>query len=110
MHDSPSGPFDERIEENTVAWLAERKVTISNIWQRTYQRADGTQASGPAGVIGVSDGGEVTEFVVGAGSRVQVGNAVYEVVAIDAGEKAPDQTGHIILRPVRTASAPAERP
>jgi hypothetical protein len=110
MHDSPPGPSDERIEENTVAWLADRKVTISNIWQRTYQRADGTQATGPAGVIGVSDGGQVAEIVVGVGSRVEVGDAVYEVVAIDAGEKDPDQTGHIVLRPVPAPPAPAGRP
>lgn len=95
----PTAP-QHTLEENTVAELSGRKVTLANVWSRTYTKAGGVTATGLAGVIGVSDGTKVEETVAGLGSRVQIGADLYEVIAVDVGDVATDQPGELTLRPV----------
>jgi hypothetical protein len=58
------------------------KVVVFNLWKRDYARADGSQASGPAAVLSVSDGTKPVETVVGEGSRVTIGADAYDVVSV----------------------------
>ena len=78
---SPSAE-EERLTENAPARLSDRKVVVFNIWKRDYARADGSQASGPAAVLSVSDGTKPVETVVGEGSRVTIGADTYDVISV----------------------------
>jgi len=72
----------ERLSKNAPAELSDRRVVVFNIWKREYTRADGSQASGPAAVLSVSDGAEPVETVVGDGSRVTIGADTYDVIGV----------------------------
>lgn len=93
-------PSDHRLTENSPSSLGGRQVVVFNIWARAYTRADGSPATGVAGVVSVSDGKIVKEATVGVGSRVDIAGAAYDVVAIDPGTPKTDQLGFIVLRPV----------
>lgn len=66
----------------TATCASDRKVVVFNIWKREYARADGSQASGPAAVLSVSDGTKPVETVVGEGSRVTIGADTYDVISV----------------------------
>jgi len=96
-----SQPADQRVTENSPSSLAGRQVVVFNIWERGYARADGSPATGVAGVLSVSDGKIVKETTVGVGSRVDIAGTAYDVVAIDPGTPKTDQLGFVVLRPAR---------
>jgi hypothetical protein len=98
---APPAADDHRLSENQPGSLSDRKVVAFNIWERSYERADGSQATGPAAVLSVSDGKTPVEHVVGVGSRVTIGNDLYEVVSVDDGKASADQIGHVVLRAVK---------
>ena len=62
--------------------IATNKVVVFNLWKRDYARADGSQASGPAAVLSVSDGTTLVETVVSEDSRVTIGVDRYDVVGV----------------------------
>jgi hypothetical protein len=88
---------DLAIEENTVGELSGRRVGVSNIWERTYDR-NGAQVAGVAAKLSVLDGKDVEHLVVGLGSRVAIGGDIYECVGIDDGKNDRNQMGEVVLR------------
>jgi hypothetical protein len=100
MPSQPNRTAGEQIEENTVAELSGRRVGVFNIWERPYERADGTQVTGVAARLSISDGKTSEEQLAGMGSRVTIGGDVYEVVGIDDGKRTPSKIGYIVLKRV----------
>ena len=91
-----------QIEETTVADIDGWMVTVGNVMQGQWRRADGTSCSGLSAEIGLYDD-ELEphgEFTVGVGSELQIAGRIWHVKAVVAGEASGNEgmsNGHIAL-------------
>ena len=93
VEQAPPAPVTEVIEETTVGMLGAVRVPMGNMTVGGYTLPDGTARRGWICSLALEGGG----VFVGEGSRVTVGGAVWEVVAV---QKAPGELGSVTLRQV----------
>ncbi len=82
------------ITENTVGWINDTDIGVSNLWCAQYVLPNGEKRFGPTAQLTIGEG---LNFRVGKESEFTVRNQVWMVRTIQFAQENPDKSGGLMV-------------